>query len=254
MDVLRSVYDFVYTYFIDPIQSGTGYNPVNTPVLAVLFLVLVDAAQKTIKSLKIPMDRFLKSFVPYVLLGGVLRVLEDAGIYQGPLFVTPGIYLLLLGLTLLDAYFKMPLGWLLLAANLTAVTFQTDAFFLVLSFAVPATAISFSLFRMGRVKMNYLIILALFAHMLDAASTFVAIDFFACGEQHVLANFFMDLAHTAAVMFPLKLVALAVLIHFFEEIEDPETKAYLYWVVVAVGLGPGIRNTLLATIGLCLGH
>jgi uncharacterized membrane protein len=251
MDILQSVYGFVFQYFINPIQSGTGYNVVNTPVLALLFLFMVDSFQKGIKRLFISMDGFLAAFVPYVVLGGVMRALTDAGVYpQEFVFVTPGIYLLMLSLALIDAYFKLPLGWFLLAANLSAVVFKTDAVLLVAFFAVPATVIGALLFRALGVRMNYLVLLALFAHMLDASSTFIAVDFFNYGEQHVLANVFMDLAHTAAVMFPLKLVALAVIFYFFEDIKDPDTKAYLYWVVAALGIGPGIRNTLMAAMGL----
>lgn len=254
MGVLESVYDFIYKYFVHPIESGEGYNPVNTPVLAVLFIFLVVSCQKMIKSLKIPMNQFLRHFIPYVFLGGVVRALTDARVFpQEFAFVTPGIYLLMLGLAFVDAYFKLPLGWLLLAANLYLVTFKTDAYLLVLLFAIPATAASLSFFRGIGIKINYLIILAIFAHMLDAASTYIAIDIFNCGEQHVLANFFISATNTGAVMFPLKLIALALIVKFFEEIEDPDTRAYFYWVVAALGIGPGIRNILVATIGLCMG-
>lgn len=251
MDVFQSVQGFVYEYFIAPIQSGTGYNVVNTPVLALLFLFMVDSCQKAVAKLGMSMHRFLVAFVPYVLLGGVMRALTDAGLYpQEFVFVTPGIYLLMLAFAFIDAYFKLPLGWFLLAANLSAVTFRTDAALYVGVFAVPATLISVLLFKGAGVRLNYLILLAVFAHMLDASSTFVAVDFFNYGEQHVVANLFMDWAQTASVMFPLKLFALAIIIHFFEDIPDQSTKAYLYWVVIAVGMGPGIRNTLMAAMGL----
>jgi len=251
MGVLETVYSYVYNYFIYPIEEGTGYNIVNTPVLALLFLWMVSAAEKTAKSLKIPMNRFLKALLPYIFLGGVMRALTDAGVYpQGFVFVTPGIYLLMLSLTFFDAYFRLPLGWLLLAANLSAVTFKTNAHLLVLLFAITTTAFSISLLRLIKIRVNYLIILVVFAHMFDAASTYIAVDLFHYIEQHVLANFFMGVTQTAAVMFPLKLLALTLIVKIFEDIKDPETRAYLYWMAAAIGLGPGIRNTLIATMGL----
>jgi uncharacterized membrane protein len=251
MAVLESIYNFIYQYFIHPIKYATGYNIINTTAYALLFIFLVDSTQKTIEKLKISMNRFLKAFVPYVLLGGVMRVLTDAKIYpQDFVFVTPGIYLLMLALTFVDAYFQIPLGWLLLAVNLSEIVFRTNAYLLVLFFAFMTTVFSITVLRIIKIKVNYLIILIFFAHMLDAASTYVAVDIFNYGEQHVLANFFMNISQTAAVMFPLKMIVLMIIVKFFEEIKDPDTRAFLYWVVAAIGIGPGIRNTLMATMGL----
>lgn len=245
------VWDLINKYLIAPIYEGTGYNPINTAVLAILFVFMVESTQRTLKWLKIDMNRFSKVFVPYVFLGGVIRSLTDAAIYpHTPLLVTPGIYLLMLSLSFLDAIFKLPIGWVLLALNLTFITVKNNSYLLIFAFGAMATGISILLLKLLRYKLDIWPVLAIGAHMLDAASTFVAIDFLKYGEQHVLANFFIGLFHTAAVMFLLKFAALLLVLKAFEDIKDPEMRTFFYLVVIAVGAGPGIRNTLSASMNV----
>lgn len=246
-----SISELIKTNFIDPIIYGTGYNPINTTTYALLFLFLVDATFKTIKKFKINMSRFFNAFLPYIFLGGVIRTLTDAGVYPHTFaFVTPGIYLLMLALTFIDTFFNLPLGWILLAINLTGVVVKNNAPNLVFAFGFMATALSVILLRFLRFKIGLVEIGAILAHMIDAASTFVAIDLFRYGEQHVLANFFISTFSTAAVMFPLKLLALAIIIKAFESLDDPDMRNFLYLVVIAIGIGPGIRNTLSVAMGV----
>lgn len=249
--VLDTFVNFFTTYFWKPILYGTGYNIVNTITYALAFLWMVDATQKTLKVLNISMDRFIRAFTPYIMLGGVMRVLTDASVYpQSFAFVTPGIYLLLLSFTFIDAFFNLPLGWILLAINLTGITYSTNAWIFTLVSAIIATVLGAGVLKIIGQKLDKYAVGALAAHMFDAASTFVAIDFFHYAEQHVLANFFINTFNTALVMFPLKLVALALVISAFNGIKEKDMRAFFYMMVIALGAGPGIRNTLLATMGL----
>jgi len=256
-----SVSEFIKIYFQDPITYGTGYNPVNTTFYAMLFLFLVDGTIKTLKRFDIKMSRFLNAFTPYIFLGGVMRTLTDAGVYpQNFVFVTPGIYMLMLSLSFIDTFFNIPLGWVLLAVNLTGIMVKNNAPSLVLLFGSIATVLSIYLFNLLKFKLKPLEVIAILAHMMDAASTFVAIDLFGYTEQHVVANSFISLFGTAAVMFPLKLVALFIIIESFRSLINTNTGwrglsardswRFLLWVVIAVGLGPGIRNTLSVAMGV----
>jgi len=89
------MYDFFQQYFIDPIvtQGVAGYNIFNTPVYALGFAIAAFAAYKLLKLLKIKIDRsFLIGILPFILAGGVWRVVRDARIIESPLLVTPLIY------------------------------------------------------------------------------------------------------------------------------------------------------------------
>ena len=89
------MYDFFQQYFIDPIvtQGVAGYNIFNTPVYALGFAIAAFAAYKLLKRLRVKIDRsFLIGILPFILAGGVWRVVRDARLVETPLLVTPLIY------------------------------------------------------------------------------------------------------------------------------------------------------------------
>lgn len=86
---------FFEDYFVRPIveQGVAGYNPINTPVYAILFALAVFGAYRLLKKLQIAIDRrFLIGIFPFLLFGGTLRVVRDAQIIPSPLLVSPIIY------------------------------------------------------------------------------------------------------------------------------------------------------------------
>src|SRR3989338_1876579 len=87
--------DFFQTYFIDPVMQGTGYNIYNTLVYALLLVIAVFATYKLLKKMKITIDnKFAIGILPYIILGGLLRALEDGASY-GIWFKTPIIYIVI---------------------------------------------------------------------------------------------------------------------------------------------------------------
>ena len=87
---------FFEQYFIDPIISGSGYNVYNTLAYAALLIVAVFVTYKLLKKMKIAIDdRFMLGVLPYVILGGLLRALEDASIVSSFVFKTPVIYIVI---------------------------------------------------------------------------------------------------------------------------------------------------------------
>jgi len=93
-------------------------------------------------------------------------------------------------------------------------------------------------------------------HMLDAAATFVAINWYGYGEKHVLAGSLIKATGTAIVMFPMKAVAIAVtlyvlLVGFKEELEkDPLLKGLLVAALMILGLSPGLRDMFRLAMGV----
>jgi len=105
------VYDgFVYPYFVAPIVAdavpgsgeSTNYNPVNTAVyatyIAITMLGLYEISKRKVIE-AVPVDeRLIISLLPLILLGGLLRALQDSALFAEPLtylFIAPVIYLVL---------------------------------------------------------------------------------------------------------------------------------------------------------------
>lgn len=71
--------DFISEYFIKPIWSHSGYNPVNTAVYAVLALSAAYLIYSHFKKSRIKIDaNFILSIIPFVLLGSTVRVITDS--------------------------------------------------------------------------------------------------------------------------------------------------------------------------------
>ncbi|MEE8357911.1 MAG: DUF63 family protein [Candidatus Hydrothermarchaeales archaeon] len=92
--------EFIYTYFINPIYTGEGYNVYNTLVYAAFLLVGLYGVKRFFERLEVKIDaRLFRSLVPFVILGGLLRGLESyyraTGQGVHAYLVTPGLYIML---------------------------------------------------------------------------------------------------------------------------------------------------------------
>lgn len=261
MDILR----FLYDYLVVPIKEGTGYNIVNTLILALLFYILISVYFKFLKAMKIETRYFFESFVPYILLGGVARSLEDAGVYpdrfpEKVFFVTPGIYLVIVAIftlsLLLERLMKEKkivrnIGLLLLVFNfimLRGVRFEVILLTaIIMTFSGMACLLVYK--RVGIVLEDDLSFLSLMAHLFEASATFVGVDLYGYGEQHVLAGFLIGNFSSA---FPLIILKAAVipLVLWLADSLDKEEKTYVKTFVIALGLGPGLRDMLSVSMGV----
>jgi uncharacterized membrane protein len=98
---------FLWKYFAGPIEAdakGTpvdgiseGYNPVNTLCYGLILAGSVYWIYRFLDRKNVSVDeRFAIAIIPYVLLGSILRVLEDARFFTAParyLMISPLIYL-----------------------------------------------------------------------------------------------------------------------------------------------------------------
>ena len=115
------VYDeFVWKYFWGPTiadadeksygEVNEGYNPVNTIVYGLILVLALFGIYKVILKYKHKVDhRFLLALIPFIILGGTSRVMEDAEIFRAPvvyLFIAPQIYILI-GLGVLGLFLIM---------------------------------------------------------------------------------------------------------------------------------------------------
>lgn len=253
--------DFIEKYFIEPIIKGTGYNVVNTFAYALLLVVGVWIGYKILRKLGVEINRdFFIGLFPFIMLGGVLRALEDGNFFQSYLFVTPGIYFIMFGFTLVALVISIVLeGWTeysyyktLFGIGLFPLIYFLSfiriinfyGFVLLLFLAGFWFVLLYSLRNLKKKMFSRINLMALWAHLFDASATFISITFFSYLEQHVLPSFLIRNLG-AWVMFPLKFfIVLPVLYLIDENIEEENLKYWLKIVVFILGFALGIRDSL----------
>ena len=277
----EAVRQFVYKFYLSPIIYDNGYNPVNTATWVLLLLLWVFLTLKLLKRLGIKIDSaFVAAVSPYIFVGASLRVLEDAGVVSPPLsylLVTPLIYFFvffccvaLLTITSLAtfrlvgvAWFFANLGILLCAGEvevvalwvLPAVVGVAGLFFGAV-YAVAASVGPRLRFLTERLNASVLA-----AHLLDASSSWVGIDFLGYTGKHVVERALVE--HTgseggsAVGMFPLKLGMLVPVLFLLETLfgeseseKVSELKILVLLVLLVVGLALAVRNTLRMILGV----
>jgi len=98
------------------------------------------------------------------------------------------------------------------------------------------------------VRFNLMIV---YAHMLDASSTYLGVDWFGYYEKHVVPTFLIDLAGTAVVMYPLKLIVLLPALFMIDKaIDDRSLRNLTKLALITLGLAPAVRNTLRLALGV----
>ena len=280
--------DFIFDYYINPIIHDTGYNPVNTLtwalILAPLCIILV---LKLLRRFRVAIDEaFIAAVSPYILLGAVLRVVEDAELIPPPIsymLISPLIYLLLIMyvISLLLITYKLchrryklvfaSIGLISLIATLAItiiIVFNHVHEHLWLPWIIPAVigisvTITSIIYAIGtKLHLHFLhsrlSLAALGAHMLDAASSYIGIDLLGYHGKHVLENLIVSHTGTAAGMFILKLGILIPVLYILDtqlgddsdSDGDTELRNILLLAIIIVGLGPAARNTLRIALGI----
>jgi len=88
--------EFLYKYYIDPIRYGQAYTLVDTLTYALILIVAVYVVYRGLQRYKIVIDdELVLATLPFVVLGGLLRVVEDTGMVTSDLrflLITPLIF------------------------------------------------------------------------------------------------------------------------------------------------------------------
>lgn len=266
--------EFVYKYYIHPIvYAGEGYNPVNTVTYAIILGISLFAILKLMDMLKVKIDeKFVVATVPFILVGASLRVVQDVQLVQPPLsymFITPFVYVLAFVITaavlltclglqragIVKDYSK-PYFWTGVVGIVIVLgllfTREVRLWWAPIVIILLAAAFTASIYVIARqMKLDFLTnklnIAILAAHMFDASSTFTAIDLVGGWyEEHVVPVFFIGLFGTSFVMYALKLAVFIPVIYIIEKYfkDDPQMYYGIKFVLLVLGAGPGIRNTL----------
>jgi uncharacterized membrane protein len=277
--------DFIYKYYIDPIKTGQAYNVVDTLTYAIILVIGVYLIYRWMSSSTYMADvgfkfdeRFILATVPYVILGGVLRVIEDTGMITSDwrfLLITPLIYFVLFFFTISMIYLARFLtlrgittsfitvyalagtialvisSLILLAWSMTQNGVDLFVLAIIPLMAVTATAIVWAVMRYAlgwTYASDPLYLTLLFGQLLDASATSYGIDFHPhvqYVEQHVVGSALIDLTGTAFVMFPLKLLVLFPAVYVMQMYRKEANPAFWHLVLLAmivVGFAPGVRD------------
>ena len=274
------------TFLPDIIQTTffSGYTVFNTVVYTLILVIFILAIIKMFRKLEIDPLSIFYSIIPFVFLGSSTRALVDNGIYPKTVFlITPGLYILVGLLTISSFLFCIFLfnrkgidyryslffiGLILLLPNMilfTKLNFAAIAYVLltwILSSSI-FIAIAFLVLyaknnnfkfnisnlteKLSQYKINFSIVLA---HLFDASTTYVAVEYFNYSEQHVLPNALYQLFDTYLTLFPMKILVIVAVLYIIDQyFEDMTIKNLLKLTVFVLGLAPGLRNILTLAIG-----
>jgi uncharacterized membrane protein len=286
MNIIDTLWQYIYKYYINGIINDASYNPVDTVTYAILLGISLFGVYKLLVKLKVEIDtRFIIAVTPYILAGSSLRVLEDSGVFSPPLmylFITPIIYFVIFAVTISILSLAIALErkgivkdyHLFFCAGGIAWTLVNIAALIVLGevkhLEYAAAILFMSLLSTGAVYLvssqlnftpltNKLNISILFTHLLDASSTYVGMDWLGYYEKHVVPTFFIDIAgkftdHPALVMYPLKLLVFIPIFYMldsqFNEDKDKKFIPLVKLVIIVLGLSPALRNTLRILMGV----
>ncbi len=270
--------EFLYKYYIDPIRYGEAYTLVDTLTYALILIAAVYLVYRGLRRYKIAIDdELVLATMPFVVLGGLLRVVEDTGMIASDfrfLLITPLIFFVIFavaGIALFLGKLAENAGFVsrysrvyagtgiaacLVAAlalvwfGLTETTIALDVLVTILALAVVSSLALWAFLVYG-LKWDYasniLYKLLIFGHMLDASATSYGIDIHSVRyvEQHVVGSSLIEATGTAFSMFLLKIAVVVPAIYILEMYRREGSSDLWHLILLAmivVGMAPGIRD------------
>ena len=270
--------EFLYKYYIDPIRYGQAYTLVDTLTYALILIAAVYIVYRGLQRYKIAVDdELVLATMPFVVLGGLLRVVEDTGMITSDLrflLITPLIFFTVFVVAaialfagklaenagLVARYSRVYGGVGIVACllstaalvwfGLTETTIALDVLVAILALASVSSLALWALLVYGAkwdYASNILYKLLIFGHMLDASATSYGIDIHPIHyvEQHVVGSNLIEATGTAFSMFLLKIAVLIPAIYILEMYKKEGSPGLWHLILLAmivVGMAPGIRD------------
>ncbi len=250
---------FFYDYFVKGWSTPTPYNIYNTIAYFILAVVVTYFSYNYLFKRFRFSARTALDIVPFMLLGAFVRVLADTSLIPRNFFtVTPGVWLIFFSLIslslLIDKRYKLrltpliPLPFILFLALIKRVENPEAIFYFLVFYLLSLLPFVLLRKRFSLLKDDFNL-LCIAAHMFDATSSFVNVNFFGYVEIHVVGGFLTSIFGTAAVMYLLKLVVLPIL-YYLDKEKDKNLVNFMKLIIFALGFGPGIRNLITVLYGI----
>ena len=262
----------VDTFLPDIIQTTffSGYTIFNTVVYTLILVIFILAIIKMFRKIEIDPISIFYSIIPFIFLGSSTGLYILVGmitifsfLFSIYLFNKKGIdyrYTLLF----LGILFSIPNIIFFSNVNFTAIAYViltwilVSTIFLAMAFFVlyiknnigqnnGEKKFSNTLEKIKKYKINFSILLA---HLFDASTTYVAVEYYNYYEQHVLPNAINQLFDTYLTLFPMKIIVIVAVLYIIDQyFDDLMIKNLLKLTVFVLGLAPGLRNILTLAIG-----
>lgn len=245
-----------------------GYTVFNTLVYGIILILVLVGIIKLFEKLDIMPTSIIYSLIPFIFFGSCTRALVDNGILPYNVFlITPGIYFLVGFL----AIFTLIGSWTLYKKyniDYRYIIFLIGIIFAIIPFSkiphlngnilaqiiipwIILTSIFYIIGKFWKLYENKINLSIISAHIFDATTTFIAVDFYNYQEQHVLPGAIYNLTNTAITMYPLKIVVITLGLYLVDQyIDDKQLNSLIKLVIFVLGLAPGLRNFLTMAIGI----
>jgi len=272
--------DFINRNYIEGILNDTSYNHFDLVTYIIILLIGVYAVLKILNHLNIIVDEeFVLATIPYIFMGSVFRVLEDADLIISPIkyfFITPIIFFVIFvicfGVLLftrhlentgkINNYIRYYLffGIVLSVAGIIILIFNSVQDFkpMILIYGlVPVIALTGIIQKISpALNMFYLrsrvYSFAIFSYLLDSSTTYIGVYLLGYTNKHPLSSFLLSNSGSGIIMIPLSLIFVIIIIFMLEKEtwKDNNEKFMLILTLIVLGFSMGARNLLAMVFGV----
>ena len=283
-----NIADFLWQYILGPIiadasnvesvtrngvEAFTGYNLFNTVLWGILATAIIYGLYKLTRKyeIKLTTEKVIVS-LPFIVLGGLLRFIEDTAIVNYPysiILITPIIYVFILGIYLLAFILARKLsqkyevtenrvlfiqGLSLLVLPILAVInyFMNVSISLELLLGVVLIPIILTVLYKYTVKDSILdkdsYLLIIFSQLFGGTASMIAVTQ-GYEQKQLFTQAFTSIFGPSGVLLA-KIGLSALVIYALLDTEDNELEAFTVFVLTVVGLGTGIRVFLRMLAGI----
>ena len=242
--------DFIRRELIDPILNHVGYTPLTTALYSFLALWSIDVIyDKFFKGMSMD-DWFLQTIFTFILWGSSFRVLVDAHIVPYTFWSTsPGIYLVVASIFFWSIVFLSKKAyWVGGVLAVPSILLILGRLKYPLALLIPLAMAALPALMVKK-ELKWVV----FAHALDGAATFYAMDIvnrspqclvhgICYFEQHVLTRFIGETFGTYLVFYLLKVGLAYVITDYILKHLEPGRARYYRAIIFLMGLAPGLRD------------
>ncbi|MFZ3169990.1 MAG: DUF63 family protein [Candidatus Methanoperedens sp.] len=279
---MNGLIDFINRNYIEGVVNDTSYNHFDMITYVIILLAGIYVVLKLLNKLRIKVDEeFVIATIPYIFMGSVFRVIEDADLLKPPVkyfFITPLIFFVIFaicfGTLLLTRYFEKLrkiknyirayaiVGVILSLAGIAILIYYSSSGWnpgILIYSLVPAVILTEIVKRVSpAIGMAYLrsrvYLFAIFSFMLDSFTTYIGVDLFGYINKHPFSSFLTSIFGTGAVLIPLSLIMVMVIVFLLEKDsgkdKNKDEKYMLILTLIVLGFSMGARNLLAMTFGV----
>ncbi len=279
---MNELIDFINRNYIEGIVNDTSYNYFDMITYVIILFAGVYAVLKLLNKLSIRIDEeFVIATIPYIFMGSVFRVIEDADLLKPPVkyfFITPIIFFvifalcfsILLLLRYLEKLQKIRnyikayaiAGMILSLAGIIILIFNSSLnlnIYIMVYSLVPAIILTCLVRKVSPViGMAYLrsrmYSFVIFSFVLDSLTTYIGVDMFGYTNKHPFSSFLATIFGTGAILIPLSLILVIIIILLLEkdsrDDKDRDEKYMLVLTLIVLGFSMGARNLLAMVFGV----